>query len=195
MKKVKRSLLMDASPSTSSYQVGGGDRTKFRYQSLWLDYQDLHKETEAKRKQLMKAKQRKLKLKTEVKFLRRKFKSLSNNPSQIIQHHLKKQQTRKEETSSNWDANQVTGSAIGIIIRDRDAAPRASVIDLNQACVPIGDEMDDFDAPREPVRPDKMKSYYVEGEQAMASDVRTLVCRDGKGKRKITWQDQVALRV
>jgi hypothetical protein len=137
MKKVKRSLLMDASPSTSSYQVGGGDRTKFRYQSLWLDYQDLHKETEAKRKQLMKAKQRKLKLKTEVKFLRRKFKSLSNNPSQIIQHHLKKQQTRKEETSSNWDANQVTGSAIGIIIRDRDAAPRASVIDLNQACVPV----------------------------------------------------------
>lgn len=59
----------------------------------------------------------------------------------------------------------------------------------------IGDEMDDFDATREPVRPDKMKSYYLEGEQAMSSDVRTSVCRDGKGKRKITWQDQVALRV
>ncbi|XP_078171246.1 uncharacterized protein LOC144565382 [Carex rostrata] len=193
MKKVKRSLLMEASPSTSSYQVGGGDRTKFRYQSLWLDYQDLQKETEAKRKQLMKAKQRKLKLKAEIKFLRRRFKSFSNNPSQIIQHHLKKQQTRKEETSSNWDANQVAGR--GIIIRDKDVAPRASVIDLNQACVPIGDEMDDFDATREPVMPDKMKSYYLEGEQAMSSDVRTSVCRDGKGKRKITWQDQVALRV
>lgn len=70
-----------------------------------------------------------------VRFLRRRFKSFSNNPSQIIQHHLKKQQTRKEETSSNWDAKQVAGR--GIIIRDRDVAPRASVIDLNQACVPV----------------------------------------------------------
>jgi hypothetical protein len=43
MKKVKRSLLTEASPSTSSYQVGDGDKTKFRFQSLWLDYQDLDK--------------------------------------------------------------------------------------------------------------------------------------------------------
>jgi hypothetical protein len=67
--------------------------------------------------------------------LRRKFESLSNNPSQIIQYHLKKQQARKEEKSSLWDAKQVIGS--GIVIRDRDAASRASVIDLNQACVPV----------------------------------------------------------
>jgi hypothetical protein len=58
----------------------------------------------------------------------------------------------------------------------------------------IGDD-DDFNATREPVGPVKMKNYYIEGEQAMASDVRTSVCRDGKGKRKITWRDQVALKV
>ncbi|KAJ3698407.1 hypothetical protein LUZ61_002112 [Rhynchospora tenuis] len=185
---------MEASPSTSSYQVGDGDRARFRYQSLWLDYLDLQKETDAKKKMLMQAKQRKLKVESEVKFLRRKFKSLSNNPSQIIQHRVKKQLTRKEETSFNGDANQVKKGS-GIIIRDRDAAPRASVIDLNEACVPIGDEMDDFNGTRDPVRPDKMTSYHVEGEQAMASDVRTSVCRDGKGKRKITWQDHLALRV
>ncbi|KAJ4754992.1 ribosomal RNA small subunit methyltransferase G [Rhynchospora pubera] len=194
MKKVKRSPLIEASPSTSSYQVGDGDRARFRYQSLWLDYLDLQKETDAKKKQLMKAKQRKLKVEAEVKFLRRKLKSLSNNPAQIIQHRLKKLQTLKEETSSNEDANQVKKRS-GIVIRDRDAAPRASVIDLNQACVPIGDEMDDFNGTREPVRPDKAKSYHVEGEQAIASDVRTSVCRDDKGKRKITWQDHLALRV
>ncbi|KAJ3693345.1 hypothetical protein LUZ60_008825 [Juncus effusus] len=184
MKKLKRQPLMEPSPSSSFYH--GGDAS-FKYQNLFQEYHELQKETEAKRKKLVKAKQRKLKLEAEIKFLSRKYKKLSENPSQMTWYRLKRQPVPNGETSFQIKSNRIS-------IRERKEKEErdfsrgsSGLIDLNQSCYPVGDEMDEFHVVNEPARGDKLKNYYVENEVS--------VCREGKGKRKITWQENVALRV
>ncbi|RWW50060.1 hypothetical protein BHE74_00043720 [Ensete ventricosum] len=65
----------------------------------------------------------------------------------------------------------------------------------------VGEEMDEYQISLEPAKADnRLRKSPVEGD-AMANDLKLSICRDvGHGsnqvvKRKITWQDQVALRV
>ncbi|XP_042389016.1 uncharacterized protein LOC121980841 [Zingiber officinale] len=180
-------------------------KAKFRHQSLLQDYGDLVKETEAKRMKLQLAKQKKLKLLSEVKFLQKRYKSLMQNPSGANQFRLKKKPQSQPFICQPSNANafsQLPAKEQRVKLRDF-AAPTTSVIDLNQVLSPIGEDTDEyplsFDS--EPAKADKPRKSLAESNTA-ANDLNLSICRDVVHEpshkvtnRKITWQDQLALRV
>ncbi|KAJ8461387.1 hypothetical protein OPV22_034313 [Ensete ventricosum] len=94
MTKKMRKIAKEPSSSTSCSSFGDDARQRFKHQSLLQDYMELLKETEAKKKKLQETRLKKLQLVAEVRFLRRKCKTLSENPSQGIPFRLKKQSYR-----------------------------------------------------------------------------------------------------
>lgn len=82
MKKMKAAVAaMDFSPP--SYAAMYEDpRIMLKHQSLMQDYDELYKETEAKKRKLQMMRQKKLTLMAEVRFLRRRYKYLTQNKSQ-----------------------------------------------------------------------------------------------------------------
>ncbi|THU61440.1 hypothetical protein C4D60_Mb07t23300 [Musa balbisiana] len=141
MKKGKRSA-MESSPPSTYYPVSQEAKTRFRHQSLLQDYENLLKETEAKRRKLQKADQKKLKLLAEIN--------------------------------------------------------EKSVVAINIHS--IGEGLDEQEVSLGPAKADKLRKNLMDCDD-VANDLKPLICRDvGRGsnrvvKRKITWQDQVALRV
>ncbi|XP_008790172.1 uncharacterized protein LOC103707453 [Phoenix dactylifera] len=208
MRKGRRVPLVESSPSSSSYMAAGEEaRARFKYLGLLQEYEELVKETEAKKKKLQRTKQKKLRLLAEVKFLRRKYGSLLKNPSQATLYRLKKQSRKMPSTSVciYEQPNPIVGSEIPA--KDRNhrvveaAAPSTSTaIDLNQISLPNGEEMEEFQVGWEPLKLEKSKRSSTDGEGG-ANDLKLSICRDvgnnsnRVGKRKISWQDQVALRV
>lgn len=195
-------------PPSSSYLVGEEDRARIKYEGLLQDYKDLLKETKAKKRRLQKAKERKLKLSTEVKFLRKKYKSFMKNPSQESSYRLKKQQTHKKSVPSSR-INPPLNLAIKVDFSSKDncyrtretgAVSTSAVLDLNQTFFPNGEEMEEFQMEQDQLKMEKLKRSLMEGD-AVANDLKLSVCRDVGtssnpiSKRKISWQDQVALRV
>ncbi|KAJ6958202.1 hypothetical protein NC653_039988 [Populus alba x Populus x berolinensis] len=78
MKKMKGAAAADSSPP--SYATMYEDpRIVFKHQSLMQDYEELYKETEAKKRKLQMMRQKKLTLMAEVRFLRRRYKYLTQN--------------------------------------------------------------------------------------------------------------------
>lgn len=204
MKKGKRSV-MGSSPASTYYPVTEEARARFRHQSLLQDYEDLLKETEAKRKKLQKANEKKLKLLAEVKFLRRKYRCLSSNPSGKTPCRLNKKPQSSPSSllltgRPSIPSFQLPAKDQSFTARDATTPSTAAVIDLNQVSLPIGEEMDEYQISLEPAKADRLRKSPMEGD-AMANDLKLSICRDvGHGsnqvvKRKITWQDQVALRV
>ncbi|WOK95049.1 hypothetical protein Cni_G03755 [Canna indica] len=204
MRKGKK-LAAGSSAASLYYPVSEVAKARFRHQSLLQDYEDLFKETEAKKMKLQKAKQKKLKLIAEVKFLRRKYKCLAQNPSGIIQFQFRL--NKNTQSTPSQFISQPSTESFHVPAKDqcsklRDAAtPNISaVIDLNQVSLPIGEDMDEYQVSLGPANAEKVTKSSMEGD-AMANDLKLSICRDvGHGsnqvvKRKITWQDQVALRV
>ncbi|XP_042445162.1 uncharacterized protein LOC122030079 isoform X2 [Zingiber officinale] len=163
-------------------------KARFRHQSLLQDYEDLVKETDAKRKNLHIAKQKKLKLHAEVKFLQKRYKTLSQNRSGTVQFRLKTKPKSRffvAQPSNSNASHQLPAKDQSSKLRD-DASPSTSaIIDLNQ----IGEDMDKY-------------QFDAEPSKVEANDIKLSICRDvghassnQVGKRKITWQDQVALTV
>ncbi|CAL9772103.1 unnamed protein product [Musa acuminata subsp. burmannicoides] len=91
MMKKTRKVRKEPSPSATCSPFRDDVRQRFKYQSLLQDHMELLEETEAKKKKLQEARQKKLQLLTEVRFLRRKQESLSEYPSQEIPFRIKKQ--------------------------------------------------------------------------------------------------------
>uniref|UniRef100_A0A0E0LT38 Uncharacterized protein n=1 Tax=Oryza punctata TaxID=4537 RepID=A0A0E0LT38_ORYPU len=195
--------------------VGGGEeayRARAKYKNLLQDYKELLEETEAKKKRLQMEKLKKQRLLAEVKFLRRRYKSMSQNPSQTVVYRVKNPALPPTLRQTGWshDEEYHTVQAIGSSSKGPsahwrlNAAPRASpVIDLNEACEPSSEEMEELHGYQEPVRVGRVMRYPMEGDVAtgpsdakMAAfwDVRS-VAASRAGKRKISWQDQLALRV
>ncbi|CAO2187720.1 unnamed protein product [Urochloa humidicola] len=188
-------------------------RARLRYQVLLQDYQELLKEAEAKKRRLHMERLSKRKLLAEVKFLRKRYKSLSENPSQTIVCRVKNPAMPPASRAAAWanDAHHRSVQAIGSSSRSQpvqwrqDVAPRAPpVIDLNEACEPGYDEMEmgDHHGYQEPLGVDKVRRYQMERDAtAGPSEVRIPAFWDARspvgraGKRKISWQDQLALRV
>ncbi|XP_066380744.1 uncharacterized protein [Miscanthus floridulus] len=196
---------------------GAGDeaayRASLRYRALLQDYQELIKETQAKKKRLHMERLRKQRLLAEVKFLRKRYKSMSENPSQTIVCRLR----NPAMPSASWtaasagDAQHQSVHAAGsssrsqLVHRRHGGSPRASpVIDLNEACELGYEEMEieEHHGYRAPVGFNKSKRYPMVGDAAAGpSQVRMPVFWDVQnpagrsGKRKISWQDQLALRV
>ncbi|XP_023733810.1 uncharacterized protein LOC111881641 [Lactuca sativa] len=75
-KKMKR-VTFDSS-SHASYEDA---RARIKHQTLLQDFIELQQETEARRSNLMALKQKKLTLQAEVRFLRQRYKFLTNNKS------------------------------------------------------------------------------------------------------------------
>lgn len=176
MKKGGKQVSMDfpppPSPSSSSYQVGKEEaKARSRHHILMLDYLELQKEIEAKRKKLLEANRKKHKLSAVVKFLRRKFKSFSKKPSQRVQIRVRKHPLKLAP------------------LKDAQAVQEASVpsttplFDLNQI-IPNGDDMNGIQVEMGPPGTDLSKVSFVNGD----------VVKLTVDKRKISWQDQIAIR-
>ncbi|CAD6233100.1 unnamed protein product [Miscanthus lutarioriparius] len=120
-------------------------------------------------------------------------------------------------SSASWtaasagDAQHQSVHAVGgssrsqLVHRRHGGSPRASpVIDLNEACEPGYEEMEieEHHGYRAPLGFNKSKRYLMEGDAAAGPsqvgmpvfwDVQNPAGRSGK--RKISWQHQLALRV
>ncbi|XP_077240752.1 uncharacterized protein LOC143881530 [Tasmannia lanceolata] len=194
LKNMKR-VSMSSYPS---YPVNEEVKNRLKHQSLMQDFNVLQKETVAKKKQLQREKQKKLNLLAEVRFLRRRFKYLLKNPSQkISSQHLVQPQTlqnleiRKESSAKeqNYSDNK-TSTRIPSV-----------VFDLNQISVPNAEETGEFQVVWEPLKMEKKLNRCSMERDTFASDLKLSICRDvgngpnQAGKRKISWQDPVALRV
>lgn len=164
-------------------------RMRFKHQSLLQDFAELEKETELMKKRLQKANRKKLTLLAEVKFLRRRYEFLIKNPPQEtsleplipFQNHVKER-----------------------IYTEKDfiVSKPYKHLDLN-ASLPGGEEeVGMLKLDREPLRVDKkLKRCSTTKEVAQASNLNFSISRDvGNGsdrsvKRRVSWQDPVALRV
>ncbi|KAJ6994068.1 uncharacterized protein [Populus alba] len=81
MKKMKAAVAaVDFSPPYAAMYED--PRIMLKHQSLMQDYDELYKETEAKKRKLQTMRQKKLTLMAEVRFLRRRYKYLTQNKSQ-----------------------------------------------------------------------------------------------------------------
>ncbi|XP_006659262.1 uncharacterized protein LOC102709863 [Oryza brachyantha] len=196
--------------------VGVGEevyRARAKFKNLLQDYEELLKETHAKKKRLQVEKLKKQKLLAEVKFLRSRYRSMSENPSQTFVYRVKNPALPPTLQHNGWvhgDEHQ-TFQAIGSPSKGPSAhrrlksAPRTSpVIDLNEACQPSSEEMEELHGYQQPVRAGKVMKYPMEDDGATGAgpsnakmaafwDARSAASR--AGKRKISWQDQLALRV
>ncbi|XP_020424236.1 uncharacterized protein LOC18769660 isoform X2 [Prunus persica] len=211
MKKMKGVLAMEP----SSYAGYEDPRTRFKHQSLMQDYEELQKDAEAMKKKLQMMKQKKSTLLAEVRFLSRRYKYLMGNQSMnsrqkqavVRTHNFETQRTKimkgrsysKKESALRinhaLDLNQKERINHGMEDTLRKSAPK---FDLNQK----REEEEEFQANCEPLRIEEPnKSLLRGGNDEQHTDMKLLVCRtigngsNRSGKRKITWQDQVALRV
>ncbi|CAD5184282.1 unnamed protein product [Musa acuminata subsp. malaccensis] len=204
MAKKVRKVPMQPSPSNAYHQVREDARARLRYQYLLQDYDDLLKETEEKKKNLQKAKQKKLRLLAEVKFLLGRYQSLLENPSQTTFHRLKKQlhKTSSPIAGIVKPARLHVPNEVSFKGKNHSAVEAAkpstsTMLDLNQISLPSGEDVD-FQSHMESLKPEMSERHSMDGGP---NNRKFAVCRDEgsssnrASKRKITWQDQVALKV
>ncbi|KAF8655031.1 hypothetical protein HU200_061330 [Digitaria exilis] len=169
-------------------------------------------EAEAKKRKLHMERLSKQRLLAEVKFLRKRYKSMSENPSQTIVCRVRNPAVRPASRTAAWanDAPYRSVQAISSSSRNQPvqwthegSARVTPAIDLNEACEPGYEEMEmgDHHGYQEPLDIDKVRSHPMEGDAvAGPSEARIPAFWDARsqagraGKRKISWQDQ-ALRV
>ncbi|KAJ6849772.1 uncharacterized protein M6B38_266770 [Iris pallida] len=178
MKKGKK-VPMESSPycPSSSYSVPVGEeeaKARSRHRSLMLDYLELQKEIEAKRRKITEANKKKHKLSTVVKFLRRKFTSLSKKPYQNIQVRVKK---HSHKLLPPLNVQSKVPLKDGQEVRETSVPSTTALFDLNQI-IPSGDEMNDIQI----------------GMGSPVTDLSNMTFVDGDAeKRTIQWQDQMAV--
>ncbi|KAL6640023.1 hypothetical protein ACP70R_022333 [Stipagrostis hirtigluma subsp. patula] len=197
---------------------GGGEDAEYwaslRYRGLLRDYHALVKETEAKKTRLHMKKLKKQTLLAEVKFLRKRFKSLSQNPSQAMVYRVRNPAMPAYAHTAAWadkvehrSVHAIGSSSRSQLMQQRqDGPPRGSpVIDLNEACEQSYEDMgiEGLHGHQGPLGIDNTRRYYAmeadvaagpsDAQMAAFWDARTVAAR--LGKRKMSWQDQLALRV
>ncbi|XP_031481111.1 uncharacterized protein LOC116251152 isoform X1 [Nymphaea colorata] len=170
----------------------------FKHQSLKQDFDDLFRQTQALRAKLHEAKEKRLRLVAEVRFLWRKHKLLSSNSSQT---------TQNVNQVESLEAGSGSGRRRRSYKEEEVAASRSHpLLDLNQASEQGVEEEGEPQVPWEPLNK-KSKAGVFMADQ-LANDLKLSICRgivsgigngnegtERTGKRKISWQDQVALRV
>lgn len=168
---MKKGAKVSMESSPYSYQVGKKEeeeeeeaKARSRHQRLMLDYLDLQKETEVKRKKLLMAKKEKRQLLGVVKFLKRKVESFSKKPSRRIQGRLKKQHCRLSPPSNLLHTKFPVKD--GREIKEASVPSSTTLLDLNQILPPNGEEKDEFQTELRPSTADLPKW-------------------------KISWQDQI----
>ncbi|XP_074586080.1 uncharacterized protein LOC141841787 [Curcuma longa] len=195
MGKKARRASVDASPPMDGCRVGKDtiDRGRFKHQYLMQDYEELKKETEAKKKQLELIRQKKRRLMTEVKILGKKYLSFLENPSQTTLFGIKKQ---FNQLSSSSACNNLPLFALSEMKNQKvieAANPRSTtLLDLNQFSHLDGESHMDA------LKLDVLNEYEV----SQGPDNQTIaICRDAQKnssrvcRRKSTWQDPAILKV
>ncbi|CAA6670255.1 unnamed protein product [Spirodela intermedia] len=188
-------------PPTHAYlaPVAGDDaRGMFRLQGLMQDYDDLLKEAEAKRKRLHMDRQRALKL-TDERIHPCSLKVKSARPKNTPK--APKNRARKNSTLLNTSpqSEELPPRQRQRSRREKDPAvpTNAAVLDLNQISLPGFSVTAERGGRRRRIS-GRMGSHPME---MAGGDLKLLICRDAgsgtsrTGKRKISWQDQVALNV
>ncbi|KAK9141498.1 hypothetical protein Syun_010898 [Stephania yunnanensis] len=184
----------------SSYAFDEEARVRFKHHSLIQDFDELYKETQARKMKLQMLDRRKATLSAEVRFLRRRYNYLMKIRSLETQPALP-DQSRPQVSDGHREA-------------PAPSKPRPCPnLDLNQ--ISNGEDDEEFQFVPDPPKPDKFpsKKFFMNGnneqeqiqlqqQQHQQSDMKLSICRgvppngaNRSGKRKITWQDQVALRV
>ncbi|MQM07224.1 hypothetical protein Taro_040060 [Colocasia esculenta] len=218
MRKARR-VPAEATPPLPTlpppYQMGGEDpRAWFKLQNLMQDYEELLKDAAAKRKRLQIARQKVGNLTDEVKFLRRRRKYLTKNASPTpykVRTHLQKAPNAPKRRGGKSLAalNAIPQSQeLGGQFSQHDSSYRekevalpstAVTLDLNQMSMPDEEEAG-FQVAWNPLPMDSSSRYMPQGE-APGADLKFSGLRDARsgsnraGKRKVSWQDQVALKV
>lgn len=160
-------------------------RGRDRFESLWRDYHDLLKETEAKKRRLERINQRKLGLLAEVKFLRKKYSSFAKDDSEP--HHRPKKKKAKQIPST-------------LGINEGPSTSKNTNVDLNHDSAMQNAEGAGCQGYQDHPELGKHDQAGVE-ENMMTSNVNLSVYRDTENspssddKRATAWQDRVALQV
>ncbi|XP_011623769.1 uncharacterized protein LOC18435271 [Amborella trichopoda] len=167
-----------------------------KHQVLEHEYDDLQTETRTLKKTLQKAKLKEQRLLAEVRFLRRRYKYLIENQMERRPFEDFAQPQAMEFHNENMTQEKH--------FRGEEATtsnPRG-FLDLNQISELREDEAAEYQVAVEPLSVEKKgKKRLVDG------DVKLSICREvgnngfngggamRGGKRKITWQDRLALKV
>ncbi|KAK3130121.1 hypothetical protein QOZ80_6BG0489220 [Eleusine coracana subsp. coracana] len=183
-----------AAPHVDVREFGGAGK----FLALWRDYHDLRQETEAKKRRLESKNQRKLCLLAEIKFLRRKYKSLVKQNSHQTYYKLKGKAEFRQIQSPIKINEDLTHHDHDLETRVASTTKNTD-IDLNQDSLKNDErfghqgywshpKLSDFDQDRV-------------DEDTKTTDVKFTICsRDTKispsndDKRKISWQDRLALQ-
>uniref|UniRef100_A0A1D1Y0C9 Putative histone acetyltransferase HAC-like 1 n=1 Tax=Anthurium amnicola TaxID=1678845 RepID=A0A1D1Y0C9_9ARAE len=199
--------------------VGDDARARSRHHGLMQDYEELLKDTAAKRKRLQMERRKKLDLSNEVKFLQRRYKYLIKNssptPYKLKSHsHSQTTSSAMKHKAQKFHAAFSTQpqspeyvrygqlSQHDSSCRDREVAvPSTSMIlDLNQISLPDGEE-EEFHVALDPVPMEKSSKRYGSNGCVPGSDPKQSICGDvgsgtnRSGKRKNLLQDQVAMKI
>ncbi|XP_020588308.1 uncharacterized protein LOC110030089 [Phalaenopsis equestris] len=205
MKKKIRVSKEPSSLSTPYFPGGEEARVRFKYHCLFQDYQELLKETQQKKERLENIVQKKLQLLAEVKFLRRKCQQFST--AQSAQFKLKKQSLSFPSPSVCMAELKNPLFQTELPLKSRNQKMKeiliptsTTMLDLNQVFLPTSEEMEGFEAERKPENVDWFQRYSTRGD-ALVNDSMSSICRDSginlnkASKRKVSWQDQLALKV
>lgn len=206
---------MESTPAVPAYPVGEEARARHKHQSLLLDYQDLIKETEAKKNALLKANRKKLKLLAEVRFLRGKLKSFSEPPSlktsnmTIKQSEAVKHKVAEKRSGAGKQTGKVTTPStkrVRIRVQNQVIPSKPYVEERNfksvEAPAPGTNALLDLNKDAEELEEwQSLRTDRLTMSSTMTNDLKLPLCRDigneasQSGRRKISWQDQLPLRV
>lgn len=182
-------------PATALPTERGGSGGADRFRALRRDYHDLLQETEAKKKRLVRTKQRSLALLAEVKFLRRKYQSFLKASSQQTHYKLKK---RARYTPSPLGSKALANHGDHGARTEVLSTSKNPNLNFNQDSV-LNDVGNDRQWQHGHLEVEKFDQVGV-GEDMMTADVKLSVYRDtgnspaSEGKRTVPWQDRLALK-
>lgn len=208
-KKMKRVAF-----ESSSHESYEDARARFKHQALLQDFLELQQETEAQRNNLTDLKRKKLTLQAEVRFLRKRYNFLINNKSSIPQEQLfaksKPTQVRKSKKEKVNFQKQATLRHIdkkkaispvdfdlnlgnSLHVKDQSvqraiANQRVRINGPKTSLIPDSGPKDNFFRNQEPVKKPVIDLNQISIEEEELQEVRAV-------KRKISWQDPVALSV
>ncbi|KAB1204707.1 hypothetical protein CJ030_MR8G012779 [Morella rubra] len=162
--------------SRQSRPIDEKARVQFKYQGLLQDYLDLQKEFVSKKKRLQAAKRRRENLLAEVRFLRQRQKYFLN-----LQPPKGEPEFAQQRTSDI--CNPLLACEKSYNVNEAVLNHRSPVLDMKLIS---NDEEQDSDRKEhivgEPLRvKQKPKNYFIDSKRV--------------GKKKISFQDQVALKV
>ncbi|KAF8097498.1 hypothetical protein N665_0286s0009 [Sinapis alba] len=195
-------------------------RIRFKHQSLMQDYHELQKETEYKMRKLEMMKQKRSTLDAQVRFLRRRYKHLKQDHQTLETSSGKRRKTSSAPRVSvprfdlkHKDTVCNDNASCGLETKDPKRSRGNDVLrnstplpDLNDNTLLVSNKVSGFDlnqisGEEEETEANSEATKNVMIGNGIDCEMKLPVCRDVEKeisravKRKVSWQDPVALRV